>query len=126
MSAKKLQELGTNPFPYIVPFIPRLLPKELIKGEHFILTNLLKSILGSSSQARFDQEPQVEFAQEALTTFVRPDQSPLSVHDPKPVPPDGEEEEEKEGDEGWIGKACRYGVGRLRGLGKSSYPRDSW
>ena len=33
-----------------------------------------------------DQEPQVEFAQEALTTFVRPDQSPLDVQDPKPAP----------------------------------------
>ena len=86
LSTKNLQELGASPFPYIVPVIPRPLPEELIKGEHFILANLLKSILGSSSQAGSDQEPQAEFAQEALTTFVRPDQSPLAVQDPKPTP----------------------------------------
>ena len=53
--------------------IPRPLLEELIKGEHFILPDLLKSILGSSSQAGSNQEPQDEFAQEALTAFVRHD-----------------------------------------------------
>ena len=62
LSAKNLQELGTTPFPYIVPVIPRPLPEKLIKGEQFILADLLKSIPSSSSQAGFDQEPQVEFA----------------------------------------------------------------
>ena len=51
LSAKNLQELGVNFFPYIGPIIPSLLPKELIKGELFILADLLKSIPGSSSQA---------------------------------------------------------------------------
>ena len=32
LSAKNLQELGVSPFPYTVLVIPRLLPKELIKG----------------------------------------------------------------------------------------------
>ena len=53
LSVKNLQQLGTSPFPYIVPVIPRPLPKELIKGEHFVLADLLKLILGSSSQAGF-------------------------------------------------------------------------
>ena len=70
---KNLQELSTIPFPYTVPVIPCSLPKDLIKGEHFILADLLKFISGSSSQAGSDQEPQAEFAQEALTIFVRPD-----------------------------------------------------
>ena len=43
---KNLQELGIDPFPYIVPIIPRSLPKEIIKGEHFVLANLLKLISG--------------------------------------------------------------------------------
>ena len=34
---KNLWELGANPFPYIVPVIPRSLPVELIRGEHFVL-----------------------------------------------------------------------------------------
>ena len=63
-----------------------MLPKEIIKGEHFILVDLLKLILNSFSMAGSDQEPQAKFAQEALTTFVRPDQSPLVIQDPKPAP----------------------------------------
>ena len=76
LSTKNLYELGASPFPYIVLVIPRPLLEELIKGEHFILAGLLKSIPGSSSQAGSDQ---TEFAQEALTTFVQLNQSPLAV-----------------------------------------------
>ena len=57
LSAKNLQGLGVIPFSYIVPILPRSLPEELVKGEHFILTDLLKSILYSSLQAGFTQEP---------------------------------------------------------------------
>ena len=49
LSAKNLQELGANPFPYIVPVLPHPLQEELVKGEHFVLADLLKSIPGSSS-----------------------------------------------------------------------------
>ena len=44
LSVKNLQELGSSPFPCIAPIIPRLLLGEVIKGEHFVLTDLLKSI----------------------------------------------------------------------------------
>ena len=54
---KSLQELGSSPFPYIVPVIPCLLPGELIKGEHFVLVDLLKSMPSSSSQAGSAQDP---------------------------------------------------------------------
>ena len=83
---KNLQELGAGPFPYIVFVIPSPLLEELIKCEHFILVDLLKSIPGSSAQARSNQEPRAEFTQEALTIFVRPDQSLLDIQDPKPTP----------------------------------------
>ena len=53
LSIKNLQELGASPFPYIAPVLPCLLLEELIKGKHFVLTNLMKSIPGSSSQAGF-------------------------------------------------------------------------
>ena len=62
LSAKNLQELGTNPFIYTTPVIPRPFPEKLIKGEHLIFVDLLKSIPGSSSQAGSNQEPQAEFA----------------------------------------------------------------
>ena len=46
---KNLLELGPNPFPYIVLAILLLLPVELIKGEHFVLADLMKSIPGNFS-----------------------------------------------------------------------------
>ena len=42
LSMKNLHELGSNPFPYIAPVIPHSLLGEVIKGEHFILTDFLK------------------------------------------------------------------------------------
>ena len=78
LSMKNLQELGASPFPYIIPIIHRPLLEELIKGEHFILVDLLKSIPGSSSQTGS--------AQGALVSFVKPDQSPLAIQDPKLAP----------------------------------------
>ena len=57
LSVKNSQELGSNPFPYIAPVIPRSLPGEVVRGEHFVLANLLKSISGSSSQAGSAQKP---------------------------------------------------------------------
>ena len=57
LSVKNSQELGSNPFPYIAPVIPRLFPGEVVGGEHFVLANLLKSISGISSQAGSAREP---------------------------------------------------------------------
>ena len=76
---KNLQELGINPFPYIVSVIPCLLPEELTKGKHFVFADLFKSFSGSSSQVGSSQEPQAEIAQGALVSFVLPDQSPLAI-----------------------------------------------
>ena len=49
LSVKNLQELGTSPFSYIVPVLPHPLPNEVVKGEHFVLENLLNSLPGGSS-----------------------------------------------------------------------------
>ena len=51
LSMKNLWELGASPFPYIVPVLPRPLPTDLVKGEDFVFTDLLKLISGGSSQA---------------------------------------------------------------------------
>ena len=42
LSVKNLRELGSSSFFYIVPVIPRSLLKDLVKGEHFVLVDLLK------------------------------------------------------------------------------------
>ena len=44
LSVKNLQELCSSSFPYIVLVIPRSLTGEVIKGEHFVLADLVKSI----------------------------------------------------------------------------------
>ena len=71
---KNLRELGTSPFRYIVPVIPLPLSVELVKGDHFVLANLFKSILGSSSQGG---SAQAKVPEGALVKFVRLDQLPL-------------------------------------------------
>ena len=73
LSMKNSQELGSSPFPYIAPVIPRPLLGEVVRGEHFILAYLLKSISSSSSQAGSAQEPQVEIVEGALISFIKPD-----------------------------------------------------
>ena len=57
LSMKNLRELSASPFRYIVPVIPRSLLEKLIRDENFVLTDLLKSILGNSSQAGFTEKP---------------------------------------------------------------------
>ena len=52
LSAKNLHDLGTSPFPYIIHILPHPLPREVIKGEHFVLADLLKSLPGDSTQAK--------------------------------------------------------------------------
>ena len=44
LSVKNLQDLGASLFPYIVPILPRHLPNEVVKGENFVLVDLLKSL----------------------------------------------------------------------------------
>ena len=81
LSVKNSHELGSSPFPYIAPVIPRPLPGEVVRCEHFVLVDLLKSISGSSSQLGSAREPQVEISKGALVSFVWPDQSPLREQD---------------------------------------------
>ena len=85
-SVKNSQELGFSPFPYIAPVIPRPFPREVVEGEHFVLADLLKSISGSSSQARSAREPQAEIAKGPLVSFIQPDQSHLREQDSQVAP----------------------------------------
>ena len=75
LSMKNSQELGSSPFHYIAPVIPRSLLGEVVRGEHFVLADLLKSISSSSSQAGSAREPQSKIIEGALVSFVQPDQS---------------------------------------------------
>ena len=51
LTVKNLQGLGGSLFPYIIPIVPRSLLAKVIEEEHFVLVDLLKLVLSSSSQA---------------------------------------------------------------------------
>ena len=70
LTVMNLRELGNCPFPYIILVVPRSLPVEVIKGEHFVLDDLLKLVLGSSSQAIFAQESQTEAVTRTIVRYV--------------------------------------------------------
>ena len=44
LSVKNSHELGSSPFPYIAPVIPRLLPREVVEGEYFVFADILKEV----------------------------------------------------------------------------------
>ena len=92
---KNLWKLGAIPFSYIVPVIPCSLPAELVRGEHFTLADLLKSILGSSAQEGSTQKPQAEAAQETSATFPQPYQLPLDEQDSRYAPQAGKKKKKK-------------------------------
>ena len=71
LTARNLRELAAFPFPYIIPVVPRLLPVELIEGEHFVLAALFKSNPSSSSRAVAAQEDQAEAATGTLVRSAR-------------------------------------------------------
>ena len=80
LTVKNLRELGSSPFHYGIPIIPRPLPSEVIEGEYFVLADVLKSVPGSSSQAIFAQEDQTKAA-------ARSSMGPARVARPKSPQP---------------------------------------
>ena len=68
MSMKNMLELGTSPFPCIMPVLPCPLPNEVVKGKQFVLVDLLKSLPRGSFQAEAALEP-----------LFWPDHLPLAV-----------------------------------------------
>ena len=121
---KNLQELSTSPVPYIAPCLPYIAPiipcpllGESVKGEHFVLIDLLKSIPDSSSYVGFAREPQVDIFEGAFINFVRPDQSPLGEQESQPAPQAVKRKKAKK--VGQI-KATSAGLVGLRGLSGSN------
>ena len=70
LTVKNLHELSRNPSPYTLPVIPRPLPTEIVEGEHYVITNLLTLVPGSSSSA---QTSETEVVDQALVISLRPE-----------------------------------------------------
>ena len=71
LTVKNLCELGDSHFPYIIPIVSRSSPTEVIEGEHFVLTDLLKLVPSNSSQPTPTQEGQTEAAVRTLVRSAR-------------------------------------------------------
>ena len=52
LTFKNLHDLSCHPSPYNILIIPHPLPSKIVEGEHFVTTDLLNLIPGSSSPAR--------------------------------------------------------------------------
>ena len=52
LTVKNLHDLSRHPSPYSVPIIPRPLLSEVVEGEHFVATDLLRLIPGGSSPTK--------------------------------------------------------------------------
>ena len=52
LTVRNLSELCRNPYPYILPVIPRPLPIEVVEGEHYVIADLLNLTLSSSFLAK--------------------------------------------------------------------------
>ena len=80
---RNLRELSRNPYPYILPVIPRSFPTEIVEGEHYIIANLQNLALGSSSPT---QTFETEVVGRELVISLRLEQSFLAREDSGPAP----------------------------------------
>ena len=82
LTLKNLGDLSRNPVPHSVPVIPHPLPTKIVEGEHYVTTDLLNLLPGSSSPAR---EPEVEAASMELVICTQPGQPSSASEDSGPT-----------------------------------------
>ena len=80
---KNFHDLSRHPSPYSVPIIPRPLPSKIVEGEHFVTTDLLSLIPGSSSPA---MEAESEAASWELVISTQSVQPSSAGEDSGPAP----------------------------------------
>ena len=74
LSQKNLADVRRNPAPYTLVIIPRLLPLEIMDGEHFVTNNLLSLIVGSASPSG-DPEAETSSQEQASRALSVPSAS---------------------------------------------------
>ena len=84
LTVGNLRELGTSPFPYIIPIVPHSLPIELIEIEHFVFADLFNLNSGNSSQEVSAQEDQTEATTGTLVRSSRATQPQSPQPSPRP------------------------------------------
>ena len=72
LTAKNLCELSHSLSPYIIPVIPCPLPIEIVKGEHYVIVDLLNLAPGISSPAKTSETETVGRELVTSTQFGQP------------------------------------------------------
>ena len=72
LTMKNFHDLSRHPSPYSVPIILRPLPSKIVEGEHFVTTDLLSLIPGSSSPAREADSEAADWELVISTQSVQP------------------------------------------------------
>ena len=53
ITSENISVVRRNPAPYTLPVIPRPLPSDVVKGEHFVIVDLRRLVSGSASSSRY-------------------------------------------------------------------------
>ena len=83
LTVRNDRELSRSPSPYILPIIPRPLPIEIVKGEHYVIANFLNLALSSSSPAKTFE---IEAVGRELVINTQLGQLSLAREDSSPIP----------------------------------------
>ena len=83
LTMKNLRELSRNPSPYVLPVIPRPLPSEIEKGEHYVISDLLNLDPVRTSPT---QTSETEVLGLELVINLRPEQPSLAREYSGPTP----------------------------------------
>ena len=51
LTRENISAVRNNPAPYTLPVIPRLLPSNVVEGEHFVLADVRRLVSGSASSS---------------------------------------------------------------------------
>ena len=53
LTSENISAVRRNPTPYTLPVIPRPLPSDVVKGEHFVIADLWRLVSGSANCSRY-------------------------------------------------------------------------
>ena len=65
-----------NPTPYTLPVIPRPLPSYIVEGEHFVIADLWRPVVGSASSSR---NPVIDASSQGIRSTSRSSASSSGV-----------------------------------------------
>ena len=81
LTRENISVMRRDPTPYTLPVIPRLLPSNVVEGEHFVIADVRRLVSGSTSSSRdpvVEASSQVQGAQSASRSYASSSGGPSS------------------------------------------------